>query len=101
MTKVLDGKTLSATIRQQIREKLLLQPLSPHLVVLLTHPSLASSIYVRNKQTACKEIGIRSTIIEQPCTTTDEVLRLLDARRRLAQLGGGVVGGVVDLKSSM
>ena len=77
MTLILDGKTLSETIRKQIREKLLSQERSPHLVVLLTHPSLASSIYVRNKQTACKEVGIRSTVIEQPCTTTEEVLHLL------------------------
>ena len=75
---VLDGKALSATIRQQIREDLVSQQQPPHLVMLLTHPSLASSIYVRNKQTACKEAGIRSTVIEQPCTTTEEALRLLE-----------------------
>jgi methylenetetrahydrofolate dehydrogenase (NADP+)/methenyltetrahydrofolate cyclohydrolase len=78
MTHILDGKALSAIIRQQIRESLASRNTSPHLVVLLTHPSLASSIYVRNKLTACKEVGIRSTIIEQPCTTTEEVLRLLE-----------------------
>ena len=75
---VLDGKALSAIIRQQIQEELSLQQRFPHLVMLLTHASLASSIYVRNKQTACKEVGIRSTVIEQGCTTTEEVVRLLE-----------------------
>lgn len=78
MTLILDGKALSVHIRQQIRTSLREYPTSPHLVVLLTHPHLASSIYVRNKLTACKEVGIRSTIIEQTCSTTDQVIRLLE-----------------------
>ena len=78
MTQILDGKSLSLRIREEIRLSLQSMPRSPHLVVLLTHPHLASSIYVRNKLTACKQVGIRSTIIEQPCTSTDQILRLLD-----------------------
>lgn len=74
---LLDGKTLSQQIRQRIAARLAQYSASPHLVVLLTHPSLASSIYVRNKLTACKEVGIRSTIIEHTCTTTDQIVQLL------------------------
>lgn len=78
MTLILDGKALSLKRRQDIKAALQGYSTSPHLVVLLTHPNLASSIYVRNKLTACKEVGIRSTIIEQPCTTTEQVIRLLE-----------------------
>ena len=78
MTQLLDGKSVSAQIRDTIRTTLQQHNTTPHLIVLLTHPNLASSIYVRNKLTACKEVGIRSTIIEHPCTTTDQVLRLLE-----------------------
>jgi methylenetetrahydrofolate dehydrogenase (NADP+)/methenyltetrahydrofolate cyclohydrolase len=77
MTLILDGKFVSATIRQEIRTFLQTQPRSPHLVVALTHPHLASSIYVRNKLTACKEVGIRATIIEHACTSTEQILDLL------------------------
>lgn len=77
MTQILDGKALSLRIRQEIKASLKEKSSSPHLVVLLTHPHLASSIYVRNKLTACKEVGIRSTIIEQTCTSTEEILKLL------------------------
>jgi methylenetetrahydrofolate dehydrogenase (NADP+)/methenyltetrahydrofolate cyclohydrolase len=78
MTLILDGKALSQKIRQEIRSKLQQYSSSPHLVVLLTHPHLASSIYVRNKLTACKEVGIRSTIIEQTCTSTEQIIKLLE-----------------------
>jgi methylenetetrahydrofolate dehydrogenase (NADP+)/methenyltetrahydrofolate cyclohydrolase len=78
MTRILDGKSLSLKIRQEIKASLQAYASSPHLVVLLTHPHLASSIYVRNKLTACKEVGIRSTIIEHTCTTTEQVLRFLE-----------------------
>lgn len=77
MTQILDGKALSLRIREEIQRLLKQKPISPHLVVLLTHPHLASSIYVKNKLTACKEVGIRSTIIDQTCTTTEEILTLL------------------------
>ncbi len=78
VTLILDGKALSLRIRHEIHTQLQSFSSSPHLVVFLTHPNLASSIYVRNKRTACKEVGIRSTIIEHPCTTTEQVLQLLD-----------------------
>lgn len=78
MTQILDGKDLSMRIRQELKASLQAYSASPHLVVLLTHPNLASSIYVRNKMTACKEVGIRSTVIEQPCTTTEQILHLLE-----------------------
>lgn len=78
MTLILDGKALSQKIRQEIRSQLQQYSTSPHLVVLLTHPHLASSIYVRNKLTACKEVGIRSTIIEQTCTSTEQIIKLLE-----------------------
>lgn len=78
MTQILDGKALSMRIRQELKASLQAYSASPHLVVLLTHPNLASSIYVRNKMTACKEVGIRSTVIEQPCTTTEQILHLLE-----------------------
>jgi methylenetetrahydrofolate dehydrogenase (NADP+)/methenyltetrahydrofolate cyclohydrolase len=78
MTQILDGKALSLRIRQEIHASLKLHSRSPHLVVLLTHPHLASSIYVRNKLTACKEVGIRSTIVDTTCTKTEEILNLLE-----------------------
>jgi methylenetetrahydrofolate dehydrogenase (NADP+) / methenyltetrahydrofolate cyclohydrolase len=78
MTLILDGKAVSLKIRQEVKASLQGYSTSPHLVVLLTHPNLASSIYVKNKLTACKEIGIRSTIIEQACTTTEQIVRLLE-----------------------
>ena len=74
---ILDGKAVSQQLRQGIAARLAQSSGSPHLVVLLTHPSLASSIYVRNKLTACKEVGIRSTIIEHACTNTEQILQRL------------------------
>jgi len=77
MTQILDGKSLrNQRIQEMIgRVNQLSRP--PHLVVLLTHPNHASSIYVKHKQQACQEAGITSTLIEKPCRSTEEVCELI------------------------
>ncbi|MBQ2881678.1 MAG: bifunctional 5,10-methylene-tetrahydrofolate dehydrogenase/5,10-methylene-tetrahydrofolate cyclohydrolase, partial [Clostridia bacterium] len=71
MMAIIDGKAISAQIRNEIRaeaETLTAQGVRPGLAVILVGSDPASQIYVRNKQKACEEVGFYSdtyTLAEQ------------------------------------
>ena len=79
---IIDGKAISAQIRNEIRteaEALTAQGVRPGLAVILVGSDPASQIYVRNKQKACEEVGFYSdtyTLAEQ--TTEKELLDLIE-----------------------
>lgn len=60
---ILDGKTLAAKIRQELKlevSELIKKNIVPHLGVILVGEFAPSVIYVRNKETACAEVGIKT-----------------------------------------
>ena len=77
--KIVDGKALSASLRTELKEKLLKSTITPGLAVVIVGQDPASQIYVRNKVRACEEIGIRSYTYELPETATQvELETVLD-----------------------
>lgn len=64
MATVIDGKAVAREIRRQIKEEIdglkRRWGIVPGLGVVLVGDDPASHIYVRNKEKACKEVGIRS-----------------------------------------
>jgi methylenetetrahydrofolate dehydrogenase (NADP+) / methenyltetrahydrofolate cyclohydrolase len=77
MAIILDGKKVSLVLRESLKKTIQEQNISPHLVVFLTHPHPASTIYVRNKIKACAEVGIQSTLVDHPCSSLEEIIALL------------------------
>ena len=78
--KIIDGKALASRIRSSLKNDI--QKLSrekgylPGLAVILVGKDPASQIYVRNKEKACKEIGIESRVIYmEENISQDELLR--------------------------
>jgi methylenetetrahydrofolate dehydrogenase (NADP+)/methenyltetrahydrofolate cyclohydrolase len=77
--QLLDGKVLSAQIKQeiaaevaQIREQ---GGKIPHLVAILVGTNGASETYVASKMKNCEEIGMKSTLIRfEPSVSEDELL---------------------------
>jgi methylenetetrahydrofolate dehydrogenase (NADP+) / methenyltetrahydrofolate cyclohydrolase len=77
--QLLDGKVLSAQIKQeiaaevaQIREQ---GGKIPHLVAILVGTNGASETYVASKMKNCEEIGMKSTLIRfEPSVTEEELL---------------------------
>lgn len=75
--KIIDGKMISAAIRQEIREeagRLRERGIRPGLAVILVGDDAASQVYVRNKAKACEELGFHSEVIRLPSATTQEEL---------------------------
>ena len=76
--KIIDGKHVAASIRQECRQRL--QELRerhgvvPGLTVILVGNNPASTVYVANKVKACAEVGIRSEKKELPATVDTATL---------------------------
>ena len=71
---ILDGKTLSLKVLDEVKKKVESLSVKPHLVVILVGNNPASQIYVRNKKLAAEKVGIKSTIIELNEDTSEEEL---------------------------
>ena len=83
MAKIIDGKAISAQIREEIAEKVKLYNektgLRPGLAVIIVGENPASQVYVRNKKKACEQVGFNSWVYEMPeSTTQDELNALID-----------------------
>lgn len=93
---VIDGKYTAACIREELRQDILKRVESgrsvPGLALLLVGDNPASAVYVGGKDKACKEIGMESTILRLPATTSEEeVLRILAAWNADAAIHGILV----------
>jgi len=78
--QLIDGKVLSAAVKAQLAketEELKQKGVMPGLVVILVGEDPGSQIYVRNKEKACQEIGIASTVLRLNESTTQEELEAL------------------------
>ena len=75
---ILDGKALAQKIQLELKEKVaLLEPKigrPPGLAVIMVGDNPASAVYVRNKERACKKVGIASLGKHFPENTTQEEL---------------------------
>ena len=81
MATILDGKALSAKIKQEIKEETahLPQGVKPGLAVIIVGDNPASRVYVNNKKKACYECGFLSEEFALPKETTEkELLALID-----------------------
>ncbi|MDH5510474.1 MAG: bifunctional methylenetetrahydrofolate dehydrogenase/methenyltetrahydrofolate cyclohydrolase FolD [Nitrospinota bacterium] len=83
MTTIIDGKTLAAFIRAEIKAEtdhiLAERNLKPGLAVILAGDDPASAVYVRLKEKACAEVGMASFQHNLPSSVTqEELLALID-----------------------
>ena len=72
--KIIDGKTIAAAIREEIRQDVAQMQRKPALAVVIVGEDPASQIYVRNKVKACGEIGINSYVCTLPTDCSQEAL---------------------------
>lgn len=63
---ILDGRKPAEKLRNWVKDKIQTVNLSPKLAVVVVGDDPASKVYVRNKQRACKAVGIDSQVIRLP-----------------------------------
>lgn len=81
MAKIIDGKLISAQIREEIAENVKKFNAEtgklPGLAVIIVGEDPASQVYVRNKKRACEQVGFYSRVYEMPAETTQSELNAL------------------------
>lgn len=84
MANLIDGKLISAQIREELTEEtkafVARTGVTPGLAVIIVGEDPASQVYVRNKRRACEQIGYYSEAYELPATTSQEELMALVRR---------------------
>lgn len=68
--RVIDGKAVAAALRARIAEQTAALPYRPGLAVVLVGDNAASAVYVRNKDRAAQEAGLRAQTIRLPATVS-------------------------------
>jgi len=83
--KIIDGKAIAKKLRAEYHARVDVlrsrHNVTPALAVILVGDNPASQSYVRNKIAGCKEVGIRSELVQLPASATEE--QLLDHIERL------------------
>lgn len=77
MAAIIDGKAVSAAVREKIKgevAELAVQGVTPGLAVIIVGDDPASRVYVNNKKKACLELGIKSEEYALPADTAEEEL---------------------------
>jgi len=96
MATIIDGKALAREIQKQIKEEIeglkRRWGLVPGLGVVLVGDDPASHLYVRNKEKACKEVGIRSQEhLLSAVVSEKELLSLIHSLNRDKEIHGILV----------
>jgi methylenetetrahydrofolate dehydrogenase (NADP+)/methenyltetrahydrofolate cyclohydrolase len=94
--QILDGKAIAAEIRAGIKDQvdalLAAGGRRPGLAVVLVGENPASQVYVRNKRTACAEVGFHSELHALPTDTPRaDLLALIDALNAAEAIDGILV----------
>ena len=74
MATILDGKKLSAKIKENLAQKVSELTIKPSLAVILVGNDAASELYVGLKQKAADKIGIKSTVFKFPQNTEEKTI---------------------------
>lgn len=85
--RIIDGKDMAARVRRELAERVgglvTGTGVTPGLAVILAGDDPASAIYVRNKEKAAGEIGIRSSVVRLPAGVFQaELLGIIDGLNR-------------------
>ncbi len=95
MTQIIDGKKISAEIKDELKEQVeayRVQGREICLAVIQVGDDPASCVYVRNKKKACEYVGIRSLSYELPGETAEEeLLSLVEELNARADVNGILV----------
>ena len=92
MSKIIDGKVVSASVKERVKaevEVLKQQGISVGLAVIIVGEDPASKVYVANKKKACEALGIISQEYALPeSTTQEELLSLIETLNNEKSVNG-------------
>lgn len=92
MANIIDGKAVSAAVKEQVRGEIARDGIKAGLAVVIVGNDPASRVYVNNKKKACEFCGIQSFEYALPEETTmEQLLELIDTLNNDANVNGILV----------
>ncbi len=92
MAQIIDGKAVSAKIKEQVRDEIAHGNIKAGLAVVIVGSDPASRVYVNNKKKACEFCGIKSFEYALPEETTmEQLLELIDTLNNDKNVNGILV----------
>ena len=92
MAQIIDGKAVSAAIKEQVRDEIARDGIKAGLAVVIVGNDPASRVYVNNKKKACEFCGIQSFEYALPEETTmEQLLELIDTLNNDEKVNGILV----------
>lgn len=92
MAKIIDGKAVSAAVKEQVRDEIARDGIKAGLAVVFVGNDPASRVYVNNKKKACEFCGITSFEYALPEETTmKQLLELIDTLNSDGKVNGILV----------
>lgn len=92
MANIIDGKAVSAAVKEQVRDEIARDGIKAGLAVVIVGNDPASRVYVNNKKKACEFCGITSFEYALPEETTmKQLLELIDALNSDEKVNGILV----------
>lgn len=90
---IIDGKTIAAEIRAEVAERVRIHldagGKSPQLTAILVGDDPASATYVRNKATACAEVGLEAQTLKPPADISQsDLLKIVQELNRDPAVSG-------------
>ena len=80
--QIIDGKAISERLREDMKAEVAAMSekgMKPCLAVIIVGEDPASKVYVRNKERACRQLGMDSILLRLPETTSqEELIRRVD-----------------------
>ncbi len=94
--QLIDGKTISKTLRQQVAQAVQTRKQQhrsvPGLAVILVGKNSASEVYVQKKQDACQEVGMQSYLYRLPeSANQQELIELIEQLNSATEIHGILV----------
>ena len=74
MAILIDGKAISASVREEMKAEVAAMETKPGLAVIIVGNDPASKTYVKNKKKGCEQVGFYSEVHELPENTTQQEL---------------------------
>ena len=88
----INGTTHASKIRVNLKNRIKDYAPKPHMAVVLVGDDAASQVYIRNKQKACAEVGIHSTLHTLPATASQqEILDMINTLNNDTTVNGILV----------
>lgn len=76
--RIINGKEIAKEIRDNLKNEISQNKLKPNLAIIMVGNNPASEIYVRNKQKACAEIGIKEELYHyDECISEEQIINCI------------------------